>query len=145
MNFATTILADVLAIFFASKLLECKFAKLKWVLHLVIILHALSLLLCAFNWAMHSYDESMYRDSSVFIYKKSNTPPKHVSRVTLTLVGVMALASLALSIFLLFIDFYFLYTLLRCDSVAFLIYILVLLVNVCTATQRVSWHKSCAC
>lgn len=142
MNFATTILADVLAIFFASRLLDCKFAKLKWVLQLVIILHSLSLLVCAFNWAMYSYDESMYRDSSVFVYQNSNSP-KPVNRGTLTLIGVMSLALLALSIFLLFIDFYFLYTLFVCDTTSFVIYMLVLLLNVFTATQRVVWHKSC--
>lgn len=142
MNFATTIIADVLAIFFAYKLLGCKFAKQKWILNLVIILHSISLILCAFNWAMYNYDESMYRDSSVYIYSKSDTPQR-VNRMTLTLIGVMTLALLTLTIFLLFIDFYFLYTLLRCDTTSFLIYILVLLANLLTTTKRVSWHQSC--
>lgn len=148
MNFATTILADVLAIFFASRLLDCKLAKLKWVLHLVIILHSVSLLLSAFNWAMYTCDKRLYRESSVYVHTvhdKPQTPRRRrVSSLTLTLIGVIALALLALSILLIFIDVYFLYTLFICDTTWFLIYIVVLLVNMFTTTQRISWHKSCA-
>jgi len=148
MNFATTILADVLAIFFAYRLLDCKLAKLKWVLHLVIILHSISILLCAFNWVMYTCDERLYRDSSVYVhtlYDKQQRPPR-VSSLALaqTLIEVIALVFMALSIFLLFIDFYFLYTLFICERTWFLIYILVLVFNMFTATQRISWHKSCA-
>lgn len=145
MNFATTILADVLAIFFAYRLLDCKFAKLKWVLNLVIILHSISILLSAFNWVMYKCDERLYRESSVYVhtlYDKPKRPP-HVGSLTLTLIGVVALVFLALSIFLLFVDFYFLYTLFICERTWFLIYILVIVFNMFTATQRLSWHKSC--
>lgn len=125
------IIMHLFAIYFAYKLLKCDLAEKKWVFYLVIILHTFSLLLATFSLIIFIFFKNLYNNSFNFVYKKkSNNIPSEVSKFTLTFVGVLLFIFIILSIFLIFVDLYFLYKLFECDTTGFLIYIIVLLVNV---------------
>lgn len=125
---STSIVVNILAIYFAYKLLQCELASKKWVFYIFIILHTFSLLMASFAMIMYAFFRDLYNES--IDYVKNKTPPKktaakaEINTFTKTIVGILLTVYFIFSIVLIFIDLYFLYKLFQCNTYGFLLYII---------------------
>ena len=126
-TFISKIAVDLLAIYFAYKLLSCDLAEKKWVMYAFIVLHVLSLLLSIGTLVIYLFFKDLYNKSKNSNFYRADD--KSPSKSSLAFVGIMLTLFLILSIVLFFIDIYFLFKLYQCSTPSLLIYIVALLAS----------------
>jgi hypothetical protein len=132
---SSNIVAHILAIYFAYKLLQCELVSIKYPFYTIIILHTFSLILTIFTMIIYAFYRDLYNEA--YNYVKNTPTPKSLtttsvkpSKITLSIVGILLLVYFIFSILLIFIDLYFLYKLFECNTLGFVIYIAVLLITI---------------